>query len=90
MSDTNTLAKWMRLASKRQRATLAESVGTSVQYLLHIAACRRQPRVALAYAIEQQTREMHVSTRGALPVVTVAELARMGALEGLPMMEQEA
>ena len=78
----NPLGLWLRVASNAQRDELARLCGTSVPYLFSLAACRRQPRVGLALAIETTTREMHQADR-TLPVVTVRDLAQMSALEGL-------
>lgn len=78
----NPLGLWLRLATKSQRDELARMCDTSVPYLFSLAACRREPRVGLALAIETTTREMHAADRR-LPVVTVKDLAQMSALEGL-------
>jgi len=57
--------------------------GTSANYLYQIAGCRREPRVGLAFRIEDATRQVWAETEGRLPIVTAHELATSCALEGL-------
>ncbi len=73
------LKSWLRLADKAEREHLAKAANTSVQYLDHIAADdeashKRQPKVALAAAIERETQRMNTETKGRLPVVLRTEL----------------
>lgn len=78
------LAEWMRIASPDERDRLATLAGTSVNYLYQLAACRREPKVGLAFEIERATQEMHAETTGRLPVVTAQDIATMYAIDGLP------
>lgn len=57
--------------------------GTSVNYLYQISTCRREPKVGLAFRIEQGTRHLSEQTHGRLPVVTAADLAVACVLEGM-------
>ena len=73
------LKKWLKLATKPERERLAQAASTSVQYLDHLAAdedaqYRRQPKVALAAAIERESEAMAAETKGRLPVVRRTEL----------------
>lgn len=82
MTDT-ILSRWLRLASDLERERLALLAGTSVNYLYQIAACRREPRVGLAFRIESASRLLWAETEGRLTIVTAEELAQQCALEGL-------
>lgn len=77
------LARWLREATPAERDRMATLAGTSVNYLYQVAACRREPRVGLAFGIEQSTRQIWAETSGRLPIVTASEIASMYALEGL-------
>lgn len=73
------LRKWLRLADRGQRERMAEAAGTSTQYLEHLAASedanyKRQPKVALAAAIERFSLTAHAESGGLLPIVRRTEL----------------
>lgn len=82
MIDT-VLFRWLRVASDLERDRLALLAGTSVNYLYQIAACRREPKVGLAFRIESASRRMWAETEGRLAIITAEELAQQCALEGL-------
>jgi hypothetical protein len=82
MNDTP-LSRWLRLASDQERDRLALLAGTSRNYLYQIAACRREPRVGLAFRIEAASRKLWAETEGRLAIVTAEEMAQACALEGL-------
>lgn len=74
----------LRAMTKEERAELAQTVGTSVQYLYHMATGERQrTAVQLAVAIEDATAEMAKRDDQRLFVVTARDIARMNALSGL-------
>lgn len=77
------LAEWLRIASPEERERLATLAGTSVNYLYQLAACRREPKVGLAFEIERATQEMQIETRGRLPAISASVLATMCAIDGL-------
>lgn len=79
MSTITILRAWLRAATAAERELLASRVGTSAQYLLHLAvnddrAYKREPKPALAAAIERETRLMARASRGRLPVVLRTDL----------------
>lgn len=82
MIDT-ILFRWLRLASESDRERLALLAGTSVNYLYQIAACRREPKVGLAFRIESASRKMWAESEGRLGIITAEEIAQQCALEGL-------
>jgi hypothetical protein len=71
------LARWLSEATPDQRDRVLTIAGTSLNYLYQLAACMREPKVGLAFRIEDATREAGPFT------VTARELAIMCALEGL-------
>lgn len=79
MKNTTILKTWLRAATPAERDTLAERVGTSSQYLNHLAAgedtnYRREAKPALAAAIERETQAMAKASAGRLPVVWRTDL----------------
>lgn len=78
------LAKWLRVASIKQRQRAAELAGLeSPNYLYQIAALRREPKVSLALKIEDAMRVLNRESRGTLPIVTARDLADAWAMGGL-------
>jgi hypothetical protein len=77
---TITLMKtWLNAATTAERELLAQRVGTSSQYLGHIAVnddrdYKREPKPALAAAIERETKAMSKASKGRLPVVWRTDL----------------
>lgn len=70
------LTAFMRLATPAEREYCAEKAGTSVAYLYQLAGLHRlRPGVAKALGIERATTELHTTTNGRLPIVTMADLA---------------
>jgi hypothetical protein len=69
-----------------ERHAFADLAGTTVNYLYALAGCHRgQPRVGLAFGIEDASREFHRKTKGRkvpVPVVTARELSSMCATTG--------
>ncbi|MFN7817841.1 MAG: hypothetical protein ACK5OQ_16550 [Burkholderiales bacterium] len=80
---TTPLARWLSDASPDQRDRLASIAGTSQNYIYQLAACMREPKVGLAFRIEDATREIGPFT------VTAREMATMCALDGLEVSDQE-
>ena len=76
--DRTRLSKWLIEATPEQRERVAALSGTSVNYLYQLAACMREAKVTLAFAIEDATCEVGPFC------VTARELATMCALDGLP------
>lgn len=80
MSSTITpLRAWLNVATIPERETLAKNAGTSAQYLAHLAVnddrlYRREPKPALAAAIERETKSMAKTSKGRLPVVWRTDL----------------
>ena len=80
MNSTITpLKAWLKLATIAERETLAKNVGTSAMYLSHLAVnddklYRREPKPALAAAIERETKAMAKASKGRLPVVWRTDL----------------
>lgn len=73
------MKQWMRLATPEEQQLLAHNVGTSRSYLYHLAAgddsaYKREPRPALAIAIERETAAMHKASKGRLPRVYRTDL----------------
>jgi transcriptional regulator with XRE-family HTH domain len=72
MTTISTFKAWLRQATRAEQETLAERAGTSAQYLNHIAAgddsnYKREPKPALAAAIERETKVMAKASKGRLP-----------------------
>ena len=79
MSTITPMKAWLRQATAAERETLAKTAGTSVQYLHHLAAgeetnYKREPKPALAAAIERETKVLAKASRGRLPVVHRTDL----------------
>jgi hypothetical protein len=79
MTTISTLKAWMRQATSHEQKLLADRVGTSQQYLNHIAASeeaayKREPKPALAAAIERETKVMAKASKGRLPIVYRTDL----------------
>jgi hypothetical protein len=80
MNTTITPMKaFLNAATTAEREALAAKVGTSNQYLSHLAvnedkAYKREPKVGLAAAIERETIAMAKSSKGRLPVVLRTDL----------------
>ncbi len=79
MTTISTFKAWLRQATRAEQETLAERAGTSVQYLGHVAAgddknYKREPKPALAAAIERETKAMAKASKGRLPVVYRTDL----------------
>lgn len=80
MTDLITPMKaWMRAATADEQELLAQRVGTSRQYLYHLAAdpasnYYREPAAGLAGAIERETLAMARAAKGRLPVVYRTDL----------------
>lgn len=77
--STNTLARWMELATVREKEELAERVGSSYAYVVfHLPKTERknwrEPKPALAAGIEEATIAMARASKGRLPVVYRTEL----------------
>lgn len=73
------LRAWILAATKVERETLAKKVGTSAMYLAHVAVnedkqYKREPKIALAAAIERETAAMAKTSKGRLPVVLRTDL----------------
>jgi hypothetical protein len=84
------LAELLRACDQPQRNTLATRAGTSVNYLYSLAGCHRERvSAALALAIEDASRELHASSGGATPIVTIRELACMCAITGFEHLPAE-
>jgi hypothetical protein len=87
---TTPLAELLRACDQQQRITLATRAGTSVNYLYSLAGCHRERvSAALALAIEDASRDLHASTQGVTPVVTIRELASMCAIAGFEHLPAE-
>jgi hypothetical protein len=79
MNTITPLKAWLNAATTAEREMLAQNVGTSAQYLGHIAVnddklYRREPKPALAAAIERETKAMAKISKGRLPVVWRTDL----------------
>lgn len=79
--ESTPLMALLRLCGAEQRNWLAERAGTTTNYLYALAGCHReQPRVGLAFAIEDASTEMHGASGGDTPIVTARQLAAMCSL----------
>lgn len=82
MSTTiSPLRAWINAATLAERKVLADAVGTSVQYLSHLAvnddkAYKREPKPGLAALIERETQAMAKASKGRLPVVWRTDLVQ--------------
>ncbi len=79
MSTLTVLKTWLRAATNAEREQMAQRAGTSTQYLNHLAAgeetnYRREPKPALAAAIERETKVMAKASMGRLPIVYRTDL----------------
>lgn len=79
MSTLTVLKTWLRAATAAEREQMAQRAGTSVQYLHHLAAgeetnYKREPKPALAAAIERETIAMAKASKGRLPTVYRTDL----------------
>lgn len=79
MSTITPLKVWLRQATTAERELLATNTGTSAQYLSHLAVnddklYKREPKPALAAAIERETKAMAKASKGRLPVVWRTDL----------------
>ena len=79
MTTITPLMAWLRAATPDEAELLAQRAGTSAAYLRHLAApddraYKRQPSVALAGAIERETRAMAKASKGRLPEVLRTDL----------------
>lgn len=79
MTTITPMKAWLNAALTEEREFLAKQVGTSAQYLSHIAvnddkSYKREPKAALAAAIERETKAMSKRSKGRLPVVMRTDL----------------
>lgn len=79
MSTITSLKAWLKAATTAERDTLAQRVGTSTQYLAHVAVnedknYKREPKIALAAGIERETTTMAKASKGRLPIVLRTDL----------------
>lgn len=79
MSTITSLKTWMNASTHDEKKLLAERAGTSVAYLYHLAAgeekgYKREPKPALAGAIERETKAMNRASRGRLPIIYRTDL----------------
>lgn len=70
------LNRFLRSASKRERASVAEACKTTVPYLYQIAGGHRRASPSLAIHIEAATREVGRGTAGRLRAVARDSLVR--------------
>jgi len=69
------LSKWLRAATPEQREELAAAGETSVSYLYVIAGGHRDNfGLNMAHKISAKTLEMHQTTDGELPYVSIDDL----------------
>jgi hypothetical protein len=66
--------------SVEEREQFAALAGTEVSYLYQIGGCHREPKVGLAFHIEDASATMSQHNKS-LPRVTARDLARMCANE---------
>jgi len=80
MAKPGTLKYWAMKATPRNKATMAECVGTSVEYLFSQLANghRENPKVRFALKIVQTAEFMHKESGGVLPLITAEGLAWPG------------
>ncbi|MCY3793847.1 MAG: hypothetical protein OXG51_05655 [Gammaproteobacteria bacterium] len=64
-----TMTEFLKAASKRERAEVAERCGTSVSYLYQLAGGHRHASVHLAARIEAHTAAVASRAQGRLPQV---------------------
>ena len=79
MTTITPMKAWLQAASPLEREALAKEVGTSVQYLSHLAVnsdkkYRREPKILLAAGIERETKKMAKTSKGRLPEVLRTDL----------------
>ena len=79
MSTITPMKAWLNAATTAERELLARNIGTSSQYLSHLAVnddklYKREPKPALAGAIERETKSMAKASKGRLPVVWRTDL----------------
>lgn len=80
MNTTITPMKaFLNAATAGEREALAVAVGTSCQYLAHLAVnedrnYRREPKIGLAAGIERETIALAKTSKGRLPVVLRTDL----------------
>ena len=79
MRTITPLKAWLNAATVAERDLLAERVGTSSQYLAHIAVnddklYKREPKISLAAGVERETKVMHKASKGRLPTVLRTDL----------------
>lgn len=79
MNTITPMKAWLLAATTDERGLLAQRVGTSAQYLSHLAvnedrAYKREPKATLAAAIERETKAMAKASKGRLPVVYRTDL----------------
>lgn len=79
MNTISALKAWLKAATTLERETLARNVGTSTQYLAHVAVnedklYRREPKIGLAAGLERETTAMAKASKGRLPVVLRTDL----------------
>lgn len=65
---------WMAAATTKEQKELAERCGTSRQYLYQLAGGFRQASAELGAAIERETKAMHLTSKGRLPIVYRTDL----------------
>jgi hypothetical protein len=79
MNTITPMKAWLNQATAAERALLAQNTGTSAAYLSHLAVnddklYKREPKPALAAAIERETKAMAKASRGRLPIVYRTDL----------------
>ena len=79
MKTISSLGAWMRAATPEEKQALAQRAGTSKAYLFHLsvgdaAKYKREPKAALAAAIERETKAMSKESNGRLPIVWRTDL----------------
>lgn len=79
VSSITPLKAWIMAATSDERELLAQRVGTSVQYIGHLAVnddkqYKREPKASLAAAIERETKARNKASKGRLPVVYRTDL----------------
>jgi hypothetical protein len=79
MNTITSFKAWLNAATPAERDLLAERVGTSSQYLSHIAVnddklYKREPKISLAAGIERETKAMHKASKGRLPIILRTDL----------------
>lgn len=78
------LLELLRECTADDREWLAESVGTSVNYLYSLAGCHRSgPSAELAFALEDASRDLRKKTRGRTRVLKARDVAGMCAMRDL-------